>query len=68
MILLLFPNLIAKEIFNFLNRENLKIEWEQYYSAEKKILEILKKISLEKGLVINICARFKERNKEEYNF
>lgn len=58
----------SRNNFNFLNRENLKIQWEQYYSAEKKILEILKKISLEMGLLINICARFKERNKEEYNF
>ncbi len=58
----------SKRNFNFLNRDKLKIEWDQYYSAEKKILEILKKISIDKDLVINICARFKERNIEEYDF
>ena len=57
-----------KDNFSFHNYLKENISWKKYYSAELKILKILKKFSDKNDISINICARFRNDNKSEFDF
>jgi surface carbohydrate biosynthesis protein len=63
-------------ISQFSNKENFKFKdylgktilWEDYYSAEYKVLKIINKFTTDNNLLLNICARFRADNDNEKNF
>ena len=58
----------SKENFSFKNYLGKPILWEEYYSAEKKVLKIIQKFVKDNNLSLNICARFRLNNSAEKKF
>ncbi len=58
----------SKENFSFKNYLGKPILWKEYYSAEKKVLKIIKKFVKDNNLSLNICARFRLNNSAEKKF